>query len=114
MSTYKALSIHQPYADFIKSGLKIMEIRSWQTHYRGKIIICSTKNPYYDNKLCGYTLCVADIVDCRLMKKTDEKYAAIKYIPGYFSWILNNIKIINPKKIIGKQGLFNVSADIFK
>lgn len=35
----KALSIRQPYAALVLSGLKTLEIRSWKTRYRGPLLI---------------------------------------------------------------------------
>jgi hypothetical protein len=38
----KALSVRQPYASAILAGVKTLEIRSWQTHYRSDLLICAT------------------------------------------------------------------------
>jgi len=38
----KALSIQNPYAYFVASGLKDVENRRWQTRYRGKLVIHAT------------------------------------------------------------------------
>ena len=35
----KALTIKQPWASLIASGIKDIENRTWKTHYRGKIYI---------------------------------------------------------------------------
>jgi len=35
----KALSIRQPWAELILQGRKTIELRTWQTHYRGPILI---------------------------------------------------------------------------
>jgi hypothetical protein len=35
----KALSVKQPWADLIVSGLKDIENRTWRTHFRGRIQI---------------------------------------------------------------------------
>lgn len=35
----KCLSIQQPYANFVCSGVKTVENRSWKTDYRGRILI---------------------------------------------------------------------------
>jgi hypothetical protein len=41
----KALSIRQPYAEWIASKKKKFEVRSWRTHYRGQLVICSSQRP---------------------------------------------------------------------
>jgi hypothetical protein len=40
----KALSIRQPWAWAIVSGLKTIENRSWQTNYRGPLLIHAAKS----------------------------------------------------------------------
>jgi len=41
----QALSIRQPWASLIMSGMKTIELRSWQTNYRGWLWIHSGKKP---------------------------------------------------------------------
>lgn len=41
----KALSVKQPWASLIVSGLKDIENRSWSTNYRGPILIHASKVP---------------------------------------------------------------------
>ena len=35
----KCLSVSQPFADLIISGKKIIELRNWNTNFRGEILI---------------------------------------------------------------------------
>ncbi len=37
----KALSIKQPWAHYIASGQKTIETRTWETKYRGPLLICA-------------------------------------------------------------------------
>src|SRR2546422_8913352 len=39
------LSVRQPWASYIASGLKSMELRSWTTDYRGWLWIHASKQP---------------------------------------------------------------------
>lgn len=39
----KALSIKQPWAHLIVSGVKDVENRSWKTNYRGRIFVHASK-----------------------------------------------------------------------
>lgn len=39
----KALSIRQPWAWEIVQGVKVVEFRSWKTHYRGRFLIHASK-----------------------------------------------------------------------
>ena len=45
MSSYRVLTIKQPYAGLIVMGLKTLETRSWTTSYRGKLLIHASAKP---------------------------------------------------------------------
>jgi hypothetical protein len=80
----KAISLWQPWASLIQVGAKKVETRSWQTSYRGDLLICSTKGglgktqmqEYLTHKLFanalrglesipfGQALCVVTLSDC--------------------------------------------------
>ncbi len=40
----KCLSLKQPYAEFLVSGKKTIELRNWNTMFRGKFLIHASKN----------------------------------------------------------------------
>ena len=130
----KVLSLTEPYATLIKTGVKKIETRSWKTNYRGKLYIhaSSTKMPKrykenyelislvdLDNLNYGNIICSCDLVDC--VEMTDEFINDIKknrkneYITGIYSngryaWIFKNIKILdNPIKAKGHLGIWNFS-----
>ena len=117
----KALSIKQPWAGFIALSLKTIETRTWKTNYRGRILICASKNvdklammhiipdPIFTRK--GEAIAIATIMNCRPMEKADEEKALCTIYPGAYAWVLTNIKIIKPFPIKGELGLFNVSVD---
>lgn len=49
----KAISILQPWASLVATGLKTIETRSWSTNYRGQLAIHASKNmPRYAKDLC--------------------------------------------------------------
>jgi predicted transcriptional regulator len=39
LSSFKCLSVSQPFADLIVKGKKTIELRSWNTSYRGEFLI---------------------------------------------------------------------------
>ena len=41
----KALSLKQPFAELIVSGKKTIELRNWNTKFRGKFLIHASKIP---------------------------------------------------------------------
>jgi hypothetical protein len=107
----KCLSIHQPYADLISAGLKTIECRSWQTSYRGDILICSTKKPYFENKLHGQALCIITLENVIKMNKKHCKNAYIDKIYPY-AWILKNPKLIKPFPVKGQLGFFELPINL--
>ncbi|MCW7459585.1 ASCH domain-containing protein [Leptospira bandrabouensis] len=48
----KVLSIQQPYAELIVSGIKDVENRSWPTKFRGEFLIHASK--HFDNESFKY------------------------------------------------------------
>jgi ASCH domain len=40
----KCLSLKQPYAELLVSGKKTIELRAWNTHFRGKFLVHASKN----------------------------------------------------------------------
>lgn len=121
----KALSICNPYADYIRMGHKRIETRSWKTNYRGEILLhCSLrkmKTPYgmpiADDSIRGKTFATARLIDCVEItdefKKnlTDTELRSGFYDNGRYAWILDDVKVIEPKSIKGSLGLFNVDEE---
>lgn len=119
----KAISIKQPWAWVISEGHKTIETRTWPTQYRGDIIVVSSLKPdktmldylmketngKIESKLLyGQALCIADLVDCRLMTADDEGDAMCDLYPGAYSWVLENIRKIKPFKQKGALGIYQI------
>jgi len=120
----KALTVLQPYAGWIASRNKTIETRTWQTKFRGDLLICSGqrihslfKDDYKNHKgdwqnkwlnLFGKALCIVCIEDCKPMTFDDEKLAMCEHYPGAWSWYLSNIRQIKPFDIKGQLGLFDI------
>jgi hypothetical protein len=103
----KALSIKQPWANLLASGEKTIETRLWPTAYRGPLLIVSSKTPKIHPAGCA--LAIAELVDCRLMTKSDEAAACCACYPGAFSWVMRDIRKIAVFPVRGKLGLYDVS-----
>lgn len=43
MKTIKAISLWEPWASLMRTGAKTIETRSWNTNYRGSLLICAAK-----------------------------------------------------------------------
>lgn len=95
----KALSIWPAYAMEIAYGFKTKEYRSWDTHYRGDLLICSTIGHGGKGTIPGHAVCVATLVDTK--KISNNMYA----------WILENVRAIKPVKVKGQQRIFNVDIE---
>jgi len=105
----KALSIREPWASMILEGKKSIETRTWKTKYRGKILLCASKNP--KSKISGKAFAIAELTDCLLMVKDDERFACCEIYPNAVSWFLTNIKIIKSFDVKGQLGLFEVEVN---
>lgn len=94
----KAISIHPEPVMEILSGKKTEEYRSWTTHYRGPLLICSTaiKTP---GCISGHAVCIVDLVDVK--KIAEDSYA----------WIFENVRCIKPFTIKGQRRLYHVPDD---
>lgn len=112
----KALSVKQPWADLIASGDKTIETRSRPTSHRGPLLIVSSKTvdrqalrPGEKPGLLGHAICVADLVDCRPFVPSDQQAAQCSCPPGYYSWVLENVRPIErPFPVRGQLGIFEV------
>lgn len=107
----KALSLYQPWASMIARKQKTIETRTRRTSYRGELLICSSLKPEIPGLPLGKALCVVEVIDCRPMEPRDEKAAQCSFYDKRFSWILYNIRRIEPFAVRGRQGLFNVPVN---
>ena len=121
----KVLSIREPYASLILSGVKKIETRSWKTNYRGELYIHASlgksspspevmKLVLYTNP--GYILCKAMLVDCiymtkeyvEQMKKDNlTEYLCGDYQEGRYAWVLDDVEPIEPILVKGHLGIWN-------
>jgi hypothetical protein len=107
----KAISLHQPWASWIAERRKTIETRFWYTHYRGDLLIVSTKKPKYENLPLGKALAIVELYRCRPMKKEDEVCAMCKF-EGQWAWLLRNIRPIEPFEVKGSQGFYEVEYPV--
>ena len=123
----KVLTIKQPWTQLIVDGYKEYEFRSWQTKYRGKILLHAGLNlekevvdrfkDYNLQYTLGAIIGEAELVDCILVDdKFNEElrqinpvvYGKSNHVEKY-AWKLE--KIVKYKKPIpckGKLGLWNL------
>ena len=104
----KAISLKQPYANWVASGKKTIETRTWPTKYRGPLLIVSSKSPKIEP--AGYALAIVEVVDCRPMTNADTEAACIKPYPRAHAWVLKNIRPIKPFPVKGTLGIYDVDV----
>lgn len=133
-----ALSVRQPFASMLAFGDKHIEVRTWNTNYRGPMVIVSGKMPHggfativngknaetipaadllpsqpgrEDSTIFPYgkTLAILNLVDVRPFKKSDVKDSFFTPSGECFAWVFEDDKIqLQQKPVYGKVGLFKV------
>ena len=106
----KAISIKEPWASLIRNGEKTIETRVWKTDYRGKLLLCCSKNP--KSGISGMAFAIADLVGCREMIEDDEPDAMCEIYPRANSWFLKNVTPIKPFPVKGQLRLFEVEYPV--
>lgn len=67
----KCLSLRQPYAELIVSGRKTIEIRKWNTRFRGEFLVDASKA--IDKEVCklyNIDICVLQVLLTKIHHKT--------------------------------------------
>jgi hypothetical protein len=128
----KAITIKQPFASLIASGLKEYEFRTWKTNYRGKIYIhaglgtdAKAIEKFKDYNLeypKGEIIAVAELVDCiiideevkkELQEKNSLVYSGVIHDTSFqgYGFQLANIRKVKPISVKGKLGLWNYEPE---
>lgn len=112
----KAISIRQPYAHFIMCGKKDIECRSWQTSYRGDLLICASANPKIKNTIPGHALCVARLDSIESFTKDHLDRACMSDMPDgkAYAWHFTDLRLIEPFPVKGKLNFFEVPNEKIK
>ena len=133
-----ALSWKQPFASAMLVGK--VETRSWNTNYRGLVLICSSQKGYNRNQLidisgveliekiytkvpfsllyprfqfaCSAAIGIARLVDCRQMTIEDEEQTFVKFNPNLYCHFYEDVRKIQPFFWKGCQGWKELSDDV--
>lgn len=131
----RALTWKQPFASLMLQGK--IETRTWQTEWRGSVLICAGKSTYTHKdlmdlsglaqyeRICerfgtayklstphGVAIAVGKLVDCRPMTKEDENACFVAYNPKLWCHVYENVRPIEPIPYKGRQGWSWVPTDI--
>lgn len=111
----KALSLKQPFAELILQGKKKIELRKWNTKFRGEFLIHSSKISDkknmtkfgFDRLLCGFIVGKAELVGVKHYKtkkehKKDKNLHLANSKWGDYGFVLKNVERVNPIPAKGK------------
>ena len=121
----RCLSVSQPYADFIIDGKKTIELRTWNTKFRGEFLIhaplkvnkqvCKRFGIYEEGLRTGVIIGKAEIHDVKIYRsllelKSDYKkhFAGKEYLNHRYGFLLRNpqpLRVPIPYK--GSLGFFD-------
>jgi len=117
----KALSIKQPFAELILQGKKKIELRKWNTKFRGEFLVHASRNPDKDAMKkfgfrelpLGAIVGKAKLIDVKKYfneeeHRKDENLHLASSIWGSYGFILENIKRVEPINYKGQLGFFEV------
>jgi hypothetical protein len=119
----KIISIRQPWAALIVSGLKDVENRTWPTRYRGPILIHASQRPDDISREdierrfgvssplwqpLGGVVGIADLVDC--VRTHDSKW----YAQGHYAFVLANARPLPFVRWKGALSLRSAPAELLK
>ncbi|MCK9496521.1 MAG: ASCH domain-containing protein [Dehalococcoidia bacterium] len=129
----RGLTITQPWAEAVASGIKEWETRSWRTAYRGPVAIHAAKGFPRDARefaeveralgrmptriAVGAIIAVADLTSIRPAEEVALEVSAIErlygdYTPGRWAWHLKNVRRLpEPIGYRGALGLWMLDAD---
>ena len=128
----KCLSVSQPFADLIIHGKKTIELRRWNTNFRGEFLIHSPQKIRKDdckrlkinqkNLVKGAIIGKAEIYDVKkynsksdLAKDSNKHLASKKFQNNMYGFCLKNAKAFRvPIPTKGQLGFFEVKAPKIK
>ncbi len=121
----KALSIKQPFAELILQGKKKIELRKWNTLFRGEFLIHASKIPDknamrrfgFDDLPCGFILGKARLVGVKkYQNKEEHKKDAKLHLAsdgwGNYGFVLADVKRIKPVSCRGNLGFWEFKGKI--
>lgn len=114
----RVLSLKQPWPELILLKRKRIELRSWNTHFRGEFYLHSSKVPdrtamkrfEFEQLPCGYIVGKVNLVDVKrynsaeAFKADGELHLGTSYVGSEFGLILEDAKRIDPIPAKGRLG----------
>ncbi|MEK6890851.1 MAG: ASCH domain-containing protein [Nanoarchaeota archaeon] len=123
----KVLSLKQPYAELILQGKKKIELRNWNTHFRGEFLIHASKisdaeamRKFNFNTLpLGGIVGKANLLDVKLYKNylehgKDKDLHLASSSWGNFGFLLENPIRLNFKPLKGQLNFFDIDLNVLE
>lgn len=137
----KALSVRQPWAEFIADGRKPLETRSRPTSYRGQLAVhASLRDDYtgtartawedhwtgqgrpldeaehaFDALPRGRLVAMTNLVDCQPFLPEQAALAMTPWRPHVFGWSLRDVRRVDSVlPVRGQLGIWEIPASILK
>lgn len=125
----KCLSVSQPYADLIVQGKKTIELRTWNTKYRGEFLVhapskikkdaCKRLGINETNLRTRAIIGKAEIYDVKIYNSVSElssdfkkHFATEEFLRHKYGFLLKNLRELKiPIPYKGSLGFFNVNLD---
>jgi hypothetical protein len=122
----KALSIRQPWASLILSGVKPIENRTWPAPYRGRILVHAGRTLDYDCPAdlgrtlpdvrtlpLGALLGTVELVDCVRVADLPAELRRSPYASGPWCWVFRDPRpLASPIPCKGKLRLWDVDPAV--
>lgn len=112
----KALSVRNPYAALIVSGIKTIENRSWSTRYRGPLLIHAGVAPHADSideverrfKVCvdRASLRFGGVIGCVVLIDVVTKSSS-PWFSGPYGFVLSEPRTLEFSPLRGRQRFFD-------
>ncbi len=135
-----ALSWKQPFCSLMLPPFNKIETRTWQTKYRGYVLMCATLTSYKFHQLFniagnwqlsriddaleerwesirkyrGYAIGIGRLADCRPMTSQDEDACYVRFESGLYCHIYTDVHPITPIRWKGKLGWSQLTVDQIK
>jgi predicted transcriptional regulator len=132
MTTFKCLSVSQPFAHLIVKGRKTIELRSWNTAFRGEFLIhaplkvrvadCKRLGIDSTSLVCGAIVGKAVLYDVKIYQTKKEwqddskfHFADCDFSGSRYGFMLKNAKEFKiPIPYKGRLGFFDVNLKVAK
>ncbi|MDG0816434.1 ASCH domain-containing protein [Bdellovibrio svalbardensis] len=118
-TTYNALSIVYPNGTRIADGSKTIEVRSWKPPegFKGDLLIVENYHYLREDGITdphGKPVALVKIKNVRPFMAGDMLAAcATKWVPGYYSWELEDIRpITSTETVMAARNIYTVKATL--